>query len=256
MRYTTLFLFLILSFSATSQIETRHLMGFSLAADPFSVIEALLEGDEDDYDQNEDYYSDEDDAGALAVSLYYKYKPFPKWDFDAGVKFGAISYGDLKYTDSDINASMTIESNYGFFTAINYSTQNPFPKYSGNPFFSSLEIGWASAPGDLQIHNSKTNETEVIDNLGGSLYFEGKAGFKFGWENNAVGLFLAVNNMINTKSADKELRMRGYKELPRTGVVILTGITYEFGFRKKGKRKKKKTTTTYPDWFQPEEKKY
>jgi hypothetical protein len=229
-------------------------MGFSLGADPFSVVKALIEGEDEDYDRNDEYYTDEDDAGAVSLAIYYKYKPLPKWDFDAGVKLGAISYGELKYSYSDINAKMNLGSNIGLFTAVNYSTQNPFSRHSNNPFFSSLEIGWANAPGDLEIHNRESGETEILDNLGGSIYFEAKAGVKFGWENNAAGLFLAVNNMTNTKSADRELQNRGLRELPKTGVVILVGITYEFGFRKR--EKKEQTKITYPDWFQTEEEYY
>jgi hypothetical protein len=254
MKHILFFLFLFLSIPVFSQVETRHHMGFSIGADPLSAIRVMLESiGDDDYDPNEDYYTDEDDFGAVVLAAYYKYKPLPKWDFDAGVKMGAISYGALEYTHSDINAKMDLGFNIGFFTAVNFSTQNPFSRLSNNPFFSSLEIGWTSPPGDLEIHNRVSNETEVIDNLDGSIYFEGKAGMKFGWENNAVGLFLAVNNMTNTRSADKELRNRGYGDLPKIGVGILIGITYEFGFRKNEKRKNSKKDTTYPDWFKPEE---
>lgn len=253
MKYPTLFLFLCFTLPAISQIKTRHHMGLSFGVDPASAILMLLNRDDSDNTNYEDDES-EDDGSYGAFAVYYKYKPLSKWDFDAGAKLGLANYGELTYIDSDINTSMKIGSNYGFFTAINYSTRNPFSKHSNNPFFSSLEIGWASAPGDLQIHNTKTDETKIIDNLNGSIYFEGKAGMKFGWENNAAGLFLAVNNMINTRSADRELRQRGLGQLPRIGVAILFGITYEFGFRKK--ERKKKAETNYPDWFQPEDEKY
>ncbi len=252
-KHITFFFFLFFTLPAISQMQTRHHMGFSFGIDPASAILILLDKDHTD---NNIYEDDEsgDDGSYGAFAVYYKYKPLPKWDFDAGAKLGLANYGELKYIDSDINASMKIGSNYGFFTAINYSTRNPFSKHSNNPFFSSLEIGWASAPGDLQIHNTRAKETKIIDNLGGSLYFEGKAGMKFGWENNAAGLFLAVNNMFNTRTADKELRMRGLRKLPQLGVSILFGITYEFGFKKR--ERKKKTETNYPDWFQPENEKY
>lgn len=231
-------------------------MGFSIGADPLSTIRVMLESiNDDDYDPNEDYDTDENDFGVVALAAYYKYKPHEKWEFDIGSKFAGISNEEFYYRNDNERVEMDMLSTLSFFGAINYSTRNAFSGQYYNPFFAALETGWTGAPGDLIIHDQQTGEAEVIDNLSGSIYFEIRAGFKFGWPNNAAGLFLAVNNQFNTRSADHELQKRGLRELPNTGPIILIGMNYEFGFRKnkREKRRKSNSETIYPDWFQPEE---
>lgn len=259
MKHLPFLLFLFLTGPLGAQIITKHHMGFSLGADPVLIIRALLESDDDDeYDQNEDYYSDDEGTSSAALAVYYKYKPHKKWDFDIGTKFAALTDFEAHYRTENIQAGLEFGGTLSAFTAINYSTHNAFAKEGYTPFFAALETGWTSAPGELTIQNSQTGNKEVIDNLSGSIYFEVRAGFKYGWENNAAGLFLAVNNQFNTRSADHELQKRGLRELPNIGPIILIGINYEFGFRKNKRKKRRKSNseTTYPDWFQPEEHNY
>lgn len=256
MKHLLFFLFLFLTAPVCAQITTKHHMGFSLGVDPFSLIRIFIEShDDDEYDRNEDYYSDDEGTSSAALAVYYKYKPHKKWDFDIGTKVAVLTDFETHYRTENLQAGLEFGRTFSAFTAINYSNHNAFAKEGYTPFFAALETGWTSAPGDLTILNRQTGDTEFIDNLSGSVYFEARVGFKHGWENNAVGVFLAVNNQFNTRSADHELQQRGLRELPNTGPIILFGINYEFGFRKKErkKRRKSKSEITYPDWFQPEE---
>ncbi len=249
------FIFLFFSFPAFSQIETKHHLGFSLAIDPASVISIIL--NENDSDNNK-YKEDDDNDGFGAIAAYYKYKPHDQWDFDGGAKLAFTGYEDFEYFHSDIHARMSSQVNLGVYMSINYTTRNAFSDYSGNPFFSSLEIGWAKPQADMLINNIATNEQEKIENLKGAFYLEGKIGFKAGWENNALSFFLSANNMTFAKSANQELKVRGLKEFSEFGYAFHLGISYEFGLRRneKARRKRARSKTVYPAWFQPEDEKY
>ncbi|WP_010665567.1 hypothetical protein [Marinilabilia salmonicolor] len=257
MKHLPLFLFLFITVPVNAQITTKHHLGFSLGADPFLLARFYME-DDDDNDYDNDYSSEDETTSSVALAMYYKYKPHVKWEFDIGTKVAAITDYEVHYRTENTQADMEFGGTFSAFTAINYSTHNAFAKEGYTPFFAALETGWTAAPGNLTIHNQQTGDTEVIDNLSGSVYFEVRAGFKYGWDNNAAGLFLAVNNQFNTRTADRELRARGLRELPNIGPIILVGINYEFGLRKKEKRKRRKSKSevTYPDWFQPGEKKH
>jgi hypothetical protein len=82
MRHAILFLFLCLSFTAFSQIDTRNQMGFSSGIDTASAILMLPDRNDSDNEIYEEGESEENGSyGAFAI--YYKYKPLPKWDFNA-----------------------------------------------------------------------------------------------------------------------------------------------------------------------------
>ena len=243
LRLTLLFFLLPTLLFSQNEKPQKHYLGVDLGVDPFNVLKIAVESALDSDDDDEEYYQNDEDEetfGILSLGVYYKYKPFKKVDFDLGYKINFSSIGDLTYQSNNNKYEFISVADHIFYLRPNFSFRNIHEEGEGH-ISVSFEMGAMFTPGKLRLVSEDGNLIGNEKVRGSYLFYEFKAGYKYGLSNGAIGFNIAINNAPYKKATLEEIEKRGFTSNITGGPMVMLGISYEFGFeRNKTKATQKK----------------
>lgn len=182
----------------------------------------------------------------FTMGTYFKYKPFYRFDIDAGFKyyFSSLDDDDFNFVQHDISYEYAGFSGTQFYLALNSSLAlNKLNSHTA--VYTSLEAGYANNTSDLTQYN-KANERIASQTLSdGKMYIEWKLGFNFYGdflgENTGAKVFVGVNTVPYFLSAHTHRRQNGVNSSNYNSGMLLLGVAFEFGLKKSDAQKANKT---------------
>lgn len=182
----------------------------------------------------------------FTMGTYVKYKPFYRFDIDAGFKFylSSIDDDDFNFMKDDVSYDYNKFSGSQFYLALNSSLAlNKLNSHTA--LYTSLEAGYANNTSDLTQYN-KDNERLASQTLrDGKMYAEWKLGFNFYGdflgENTGAKVFVGLNTVPYFLSAHTHRREIGVRYHNYNSGMLLLGVSFEFGLKKTPEQKANKT---------------
>ncbi len=183
--------------------------------------------------------------GNGTLGLYFKYKPFHRFDFDAGTKwyFSVLEDNSDSYNLNNIEYQYSNYQGGQIYLAVNSSLA--FDKQNANDaFYTSLEFGLATNKCELSQFNSVGNRISTNSFTESSMYFEWKLGYNyyggFLGENTGAKVYVGINNVPYYKSSYQDKVNRGFESSSYSPGSLFLGISFEFGLKKTHEQKSKK----------------
>ena len=182
----------------------------------------------------------------LTMGTYFKYKPFYRFDVDAGFKyyFSSLDDDDFNFVKNEISYKYANFSGLQFYLALNSSLAlNKLNSHTA--VYTSLEAGYANSTSDLTQYN-KSDERIALQTLrDGKMYVEWKLGFNFYGnflgENTGAKVFVGVNTVPYFLSAHTHRLQNGVYSSNYNSGMLLLGVAFEFGLKKTPAQKATKT---------------
>lgn len=173
----------------------------------------------------------------LTMGTYFKYKPFYRFDIDAGFKYylSSLDSDDLNFMKNEVSYEYAGFSGTQIYLAINSSLAlNKLNSHTA--LFTSIEAGYANSKSDLTQYN-KANEPIAMQALrDGKMYVEWKLGLNFYGDffgaNTGAKLFVGLNTVPYFLSGHTHRHQNeiGYDN-DNSGMLLL-GLAFEFGIKK------------------------
>ncbi|SMO82866.1 hypothetical protein SAMN06265379_10910 [Saccharicrinis carchari] len=195
----------------------------------------------------------------FTLGAYVKYKPFYRFDIDAGFKYylASLDNDDFNFEMNDISYKYSRFSGAQVFLAINSSLAlNKVNSHTA--MYTSFEAGYARNTSDLNQY-SNANERITSQTLSdGKMYVEWKLGFNFYGDflgdNTGARVFVGANTVPYFLSAHTHQRLSKVRNNNYTSGTLLLGVALEFGLKhtpeQKANKMRKKENQTILEKYQ------
>lgn len=194
----------------------------------------------------------------ITAGTYLKYKPFYRFDVDAGFKlYSALLDNDYyDFVKDEISYNYVGFSGTQFYLAFN--TSLALDKLnSDQAIYTSIETGYASNTADLNQYDAGSERIASQSLHAGKMYIEWKLGINlygdFLGENTGVRAYVGFNSVPYFLSAYNDTRKRNIDPRNYNSGMLLIGVAFEFGKKsaaQKANKKKQKENQSIIEKYQ------